>query len=70
MYNINEIETTLKYHSEDLLQQAEHERQMRQVQRILTDKEPESPNKRLVHMEVTLVRTRHNTFCEIAIKGD
>jgi hypothetical protein len=70
MYNIDGTEIYLKYHSEDLLQQAEHERQMRQVQRILTDKEPESPNKRLVHMEVTLVQTRHNTFCEIAIKGD
>ena len=54
-----EAKCILIYRSEDLMRQADHERQLPQGKRILIHKEPEYHHKRLKHMAVKLLRARY-----------
>lgn len=70
MHDIYGTETYLKYHTEDLTRQAEHERQIQQACKIPTYKGQVYRDSRLLNMKMTLVHTGHNMICEIVIEGE
>lgn len=66
MHDMYEIETYLKYHSEDLARDAEHRRQILQIKRIQHQVEPERFN---MHVEIKFSRMPGPEFGQIVIKG-
>jgi hypothetical protein len=70
MFGTYEIEMQNKHHSEDLAQQAEDQRNMRQVKKVLDVKKEEQSSRRKVYFEVQFVKTNNKILCEIAVKGE
>jgi len=66
MHDIYEIETYLKYHSEDLARDAEHRRQILQLKRMQHRVESERFN---MHVEIKFGRMPGTEFGQIVIKG-
>lgn len=67
MYNIDGTEIDLKYHTEDLMQQAEHERQMRQLARINNHNKSQHFG---MHIKIGFIRTSTPGFGRIVIEGE
>jgi hypothetical protein len=66
MHDTYGIETYLKYHTEDLIQQAEHERQIQKVARSISRK---STDRSHLHIVIGFTRTPDTRFGRIVIEG-
>ena len=67
MHNMNEIETYLAYHRDNLMRQAEQERQIRQAARSIDRISTAQPGLRIVF---GFTRTPDTRFGRIVIEGE
>ncbi len=67
MYGINETEIHLKHHSEDLMQQAEHERELSRAKRAQNRRESEYFD---MSLKFGFIRTPESRFGQIVIEGE
>ncbi len=67
MYDLYETETYIKHHCEELMQQAEHEREMSRVRRVQNRRESEYFN---MSFKLGFNRTPDTKFGQIVIEGE
>jgi hypothetical protein len=67
MYDLYETETYIKHHCEELMQQAEHAREMSRVKRVQNRRESEYFE---VSFRFGFIRTQDSRFGQIVIEGD
>jgi hypothetical protein len=67
MYDLYETETYINHHSEELMQKAEHEREMSWVKRVQNRRESEYFD---MFFRFGFIRTPDSRFGQIVIEGE